>query len=208
MKVAARERRRLSDLRSHEVLLEQIGISPVAGVDEAGMGPLAGPVVAAAVILPADSWIEGLADSKVLPVSARERIASVIESTALAFGVGIVEPREIDRINIYQAGLRAMRLAVDRLVVRPRHVFTDAREVPGLGLPQTAFVKGDSRVYSIAAASVLAKVRRDALMAALECQYPGYGFDQHAGYPTRQHREAIRRLGPCPAHRRSFTLLR
>lgn len=202
-----RERQRLSDLRSHEALLEQVGISPVAGVDEAGMGPLAGPVVAAAVVLPPDAWIEGLDDSKALSRVARERIAAEIGNVALSCGLGIVGPDEIDRINIYQAGLRAMSLAVESLDVRPRHVFTDARAIPGLDLPQTAFVRGDARIYSIAAASILAKVRRDALMADLECQYPGYGFDRHRGYPTREHREALRRLGPCPAHRRSFCLL-
>jgi ribonuclease HII len=201
------EERRLSDLRSHEALLWQVGISPIAGVDEAGMGPLAGPVVAAAVILPPEHWIHGLDDSKVLSRTARTRIAGEIESVAIARGFGIVGPGEIDEINIYQAGLRAMKLAVDDLEVCPRHVFSDAREIPGLEIPQTAFVKGDSRIYSIAAASVLAKVHRDALMSDLELQYPGYGFDRHCGYPTREHRSALRRLGPCPAHRRSFTLL-
>jgi ribonuclease HII len=201
------EERRLDDLCSHERLLAQVGIAPVAGVDEAGMGPLAGPVVAAAAILPCDPLIEGLDDSKALNRAARERVEAEIRSRAIAFAIGVVEVEEIDRINIYQAGLKAMRLAVDGLSVLPRHVFVDAREIPGVAIPQTSFVKGDRRVYSIAAASIVAKVHRDRLMEALARSFPGYGFDSHAGYATAQHRAAIRRLGPCPAHRRSFALL-
>jgi ribonuclease HII len=137
----------------------------------------------------------------------REQLAEEIRRIALGIGIGVVDVSEIDQINIYQAGLRAMRIAIDRLPVGVRHVLVDARTIPGLPVRQTAFVKGDQRVYSIAAASIIAKVHRDELMADLAKLYPGYGFDNHAGYATAQHREAIRRLGPCPAHRRSFTLL-
>jgi ribonuclease HII len=201
------ERRRLVELRSHERLLDQVGIGPVAGVDEAGMGPLAGPVVAAAVILPADPLIEGLDDSKALSRVARERIEADIRRVAIAIGVGLATVAEIDTINIYQAGLEAMRRAVAALERQPRHVLVDGRTIPGLAIPQMELIKGDARVYSIAAASVVAKVYRDRLMRELEHDHPGYGFAGHVGYATAEHREAIRRLGPCPAHRRSFTLL-
>jgi len=203
----AAERRRLEDLRSHERLLEQVGITPVAGVDEAGMGPLAGPVVAAALILPCEPLVEGIDDSKALGRAARERIDGEIRRVALAIGIGIASVEEVDELNIYHAGLEAMRRAVVALGVMPRHVLVDARTIPGLTLPQTSFAKGDARVYSIAAASIVAKVHRDRLMAELGREHPGYGFAEHAGYATAEHREAIRRLGPCPAHRRSFALL-
>ena len=203
----AAEKRRLEKLRSHERLLEAVGISPIAGVDEVGMGPLAGPVVAAAVILPPEPLIEGLDDSKALTRLARERLDAEIRAVAIGIGVGVVEVAEIDELNIYRAGLEAMRRAVAALPSPPRHVLVDARTVPRLEVPQTAFPKGDSRVYSIAAASIVAKVYRDRMMADLERDHPGYGFAGHAGYATAEHREAIRRLGPCPAHRRSFTLL-
>ena len=195
------------ELRSHERLLEQVGISPVAGVDEVGMGPLAGPVVAAAVILLADSLIEDLNNSKALSRAVRERVDAEVRRVAIAVGVGLATVVEIDHLNIYQAGLEAMRCAVAALGQLPRYVLVDGRTIPGLGLPQMEFTKGDGRVYSIAAASVVAKVHRDRLMCELEREHPGYGFAGHVGYATAEHREAIRRLGPCPAHRRSFTLL-
>ncbi len=198
---------RLDELRAHEKSLRDAGFLPVAGVDEAGMGPLAGPVVAAAVVLPPEPLLLGLNDSKLLARSTRERLEEEILRIALGVGIGIVDVPEIDRINIYQSGLKAMRLAVEQLPVAPRHVLVDARTIPGLAVSQTAFIQGDRRIYSIAAASILAKVHRDRLMQELERRYPGYGFDRHAGYATREHREAIRRLGPCPAHRLSFTLL-
>jgi ribonuclease HII len=205
--IAALERRRLEELRSHERLLEQVGIGPVAGVDEVGMGPLAGPVVAAAIILPSSPLVEDLDDSKSLTRPVRERVEADIRRVAIAIGVGVATVEEIDSLNIYRAGLAAMRRAVESLPIPPRHVLVDARTIPGLALQQTSFVKGDSRVYSIAAASVVAKVHRDRLMHELERVYPGYGFAGHAGYATAAHREAIRRLGPCAAHRRSFALL-
>ncbi len=204
--MAAVERRRLEELRSHERLLEQVGIDAIAGVDEVGMGPLAGPVVAAAVILPAAPLIEDLDDSKALTRAVRERVDEEIRAVAHAIGIGVATVAEIDAINIYQAGLLAMQRAVADLPLPPRHVLVDARTIPGLTTPQLAFIKGDARVYSIAAASVVAKVYRDRLMTALESEHPGYGFAGHCGYATAAHREAIQRLGPCPAHRRSFAL--
>jgi|SRR5438552_5873350 len=200
------ERRRLEELRSHERLLEQVGITPAAGVDEVGMGPLAGPVVAAAVILPPEPLIEDLDDSKALTRAVRERVETEIRRVAVAVSIGVVSVAEIDALNIYRAGLEAMRRAVLLLPAEARHVLVDSRTIPGLDLPQTSFVRGDARVYSIAAASVIAKVHRDRIMAGLEQEHPGYGFAAHAGYATAEHREALRRLGPCPAHRRSFTL--
>ena len=200
------ERRRLEELRSHERLLEQVGITPAAGVDEVGMGPLAGPVVAAAVILPPEPLIEDLDDSKALTRAVRERVETEIRRVAVAVSIGVVSVAEIDALNIYRAGLEAMRRAVLLLPAEARHVLVDSRTIPGLNLPQTSFVRGDARVYSIAAASVIAKVHRDRIMAGLEQEHPGYGFAAHAGYATAEHREALRRLGPCPAHRRSFTL--
>jgi len=205
-KKGAAEKRRLERLRSHERLLEQMGIAPVAGVDEVGMGPLAGPVVAAAVILPPLPLLLGLDDSKLLTRLARERIDVEIRKIAFAVSIGVATVAEIDEINIYQAGLLAMRRAIEGLAIEPRHVLVDARSIPGIAPTQTAFTKGDGRVYSIAAASVVAKVYRDRLMAELAVAHPGYGFDGHCGYATAAHRRAIRKLGPCPAHRRSFTL--
>src|ERR1051325_4815605 len=176
MNKALVERRRLEELRSHERLLEQVGITPAAGVDEVGMGPLAGPVVAAAVILPPEPLIEDLDDSKLLTRPVRERVEAAIRKVALAVRIGVASVAEIDSINIYQAGLEAMRRAVSLLPVVPRPVLVDSRRIPGIDLPQTSFVRGDSRVYSVAAASVIAKVHRDRMMAILEQEHPGYGF--------------------------------
>ena len=202
----AAEKRRLERLRSHERLLEQMGVGPVAGCDEVGMGPLAGPVIAAAVILPPRPLLLGLDDSKLLTRLARERLDVEIRGVAHAIGIGMATVAEIDEINIYQAGLLAMRRAIEALPLVPRHVLVDARTIPGIAVTQTSFQKGDGRVYSIAAASVVAKVHRDRLMTELDRVHPGYGFDGHAGYATAAHRRAIRELGPCAAHRRSFTL--
>jgi ribonuclease HII len=180
------------------------GARSVAGVDEVGMGPLAGPVLAAAVMLGDAPELPGLDDSKRLSRAARERLASRIHEQALAVGVGRVEPEEIDRSNIYRAGLEAMRRAVLALVRAPDHVLVDARTIPGLACAQTAIVGGDARDASIAAASIVAKVARDAIMCRLDERHPGWGLAQHMGYPTPQHLAALRRLGPSPVHRRSF----
>jgi ribonuclease HII len=191
-----------------ETLLWRVGIQHVAGVDEVGMGPLAGPVVAAAVVLPPGTRLDGVADSKVLAAPVRERLAAEIRRRALAVGVAVVEADEIDRVNIYQAGLRALRRAVEALTVVPGFVLVDGREIPGLTMPQSAYPKGDAFVCSIAAASIVAKVHRDALMRELDERYPGYGFARHMGYSTRAHFAAIRMLGPSPIHRRSFAPVR
>jgi ribonuclease HII len=185
------------------------GLRFVAGVDEAGVGPLAGPVVAAAVVLPPtpEALPIGVRDSKQLAPAVRERLEAEVRAVALAVAVAVVEPEEIDRVNIYHAALGAMRLAVQRLSLVPQHVLVDGRAIPDLVLPQTRFVGGDRTVYSIAAASILAKVYRDRLMLGLDARYPHYGFARHKGYGTARHREALRRFGPSPVHRRSFNLL-
>ena len=146
-------------------------------------------------------------DSKTLTPTARQRLDADIRRVARAIGLGLVEVEEIDRINIYQAGLKAMRLAVEGLDVTPQQVLIDGRQVPGLTCPQTAFIKGDRDIFSIAAASIIAKVYRDRLMTELEARYPHYGFARHKGYGTAAHRAALREFGPCPAHRRSFRLV-
>ena len=191
-----------------ETLLWRVGLKHVAGVDEVGMGPLAGPVIAAAVVMPPGSYVDGVADSKVLTAAARERLAEEIHRRALTVGIGVVEPEEIDRLNIYQAGLCALRRAVEALAVVPEFVLVDGREIPGLAMPQSAYPKGDSFVCSIAAASIVAKVHRDGLMRDLDRLYPGYGFARHMGYSTRAHFAAIREYGPSPIHRRSFAPVR
>lgn len=187
-----------------ERLLWSAGCARVAGVDEVGMGPLAGPVVAAAVVFAEGRALSGVADSKQMTRLARERMVEKIRARALGVGLGLVEPEEIDRLNIYQAGLKAMRLAVRALPFVPDHVVVDARHIPDLEVPQTRYGHGDAFVYSIAAASIVAKVYRDALMRRFDAEYPEYGFGRHVGYATRQHLAALRRFGPSPLHRRSF----
>jgi ribonuclease HII len=187
------------------------GCQAVAGVDEVGMGPLAGPVVAAAVVFPANvpfaSLPQGVRDSKTLTAKARARLEQAIRQAAVGVGIGLVEVEEIDRINIYQAGLKAMQLALAQLPFEPDHVLIDGRSLVDLPYPQTTFIKGDRDIYSIAAASIVAKEYRDRLMIVLDGCYPQYGFARHMGYGTAAHREALRQFGPCSAHRRSFRLL-
>jgi ribonuclease HII len=207
--VARRRRRGPATAAPHlETLLWRVGIRHVAGVDEVGMGPLAGPVVAAAVVFPAGFKLEGIADSKVLRAPVREQLDREIRRRAVAVGLAVVEPDEIDRVNIYQAGLRACRRAIEALGVVPGFVLVDGREIPDLPVPQSAYPKGDSFVCSIAAASIVAKVHRDAIMRELDGRYPGYGFARHMGYSTRAHFAAIRANGPSPVHRRSFAPVR
>ena len=176
----------------------------IAGVDEVGRGPLAGPVVAAAVILDPARPITGLADSKKLSPARRERLALDIRASALAWALGRAEVAEIDRLNIFQASLLAMRRAVEALPMTPDRVLVDGKHCPLLTCPCTAIVKGDATVPAISAASILAKVTRDAELRELHDRYPRYDFARHKGYPTAIHREALRRYGPCPEHRRSF----
>lgn len=192
---------------------EQLGLdwgAPglVAGVDEAGRGPLAGPVLAAAVILDDLDPVRGLADSKALSPLRRERLFDEIRARALAFCIAEASVEEIDRLNILQATMLAMRRAVDGLRLTPARVLVDGNRLPVLRMPAEAIVRGDAKVAAISAASILAKVRRDQLCRDLHRSHPQYGFDAHKGYPTPDHLGALRRHGPCPAHRRSFAPVR
>lgn len=179
-----------------------------AGVDEAGRGPLAGPVIAAAVILDENNGIAGLADSKQLSARRRERLAAGIQETALAWSIGRAEPSEIDRLNILHASLLAMQRAIAGLARTPEQVLVDGNHCPATRYPVRAIVRGDRTEPCISAASILAKVYRDWEMLEMEQQYPHYGFARHKGYPTRQHVQALSQLGPCPIHRRSFAPVR
>jgi ribonuclease HII len=198
------EGQRLRHMLRFEGELWESGIAHVAGVDEAGMSPLAGPVVAGAVILPREHKIVGVDDSKKLDRETRERLVVEIKAQAIAWGVGIVTHDEIDRINIYRAGLLAMTRAVQALNVAPEALLIDARKLPELPLPQKAIIHGDALSLSIAAASIVAKTTRDGMMIELDAAHPGYGFARHKGYPVPEHYEALERLGACPIHRRSF----
>lgn len=201
-------RARLDALLAFERALWRAGVERLAGVDEAGMGPLAGPVVAAAVVFPPGTEIEGVDDSKRLDPEVREEVAARIDEAATGVGVGAAEVAEVDELNVYHAGLLAMRRAVEALPATPQHLLVDARAIPDLDIAQNAFDGGDGLSFSIAAASVVAKVRRDRLMVELDGRYPEYGFASHKGYATPEHQEAIRSHGPCPAHRRSYSFVR
>jgi ribonuclease HII len=181
-----------------------MGYQHIAGVDEVGRGPLAGPVVAAAVILPERCRPRGLADSKTLPPQRREALSAAICRSALAVGLGLVGVRAIDRENIHQAACEAMRRAVAALSVPPDIVLVDGRPVAGFRVPHQAVVDGDARCGSVAAASIVAKVARDRLMEQLDEEFPGYGFGRHHGYATREHLRRLAEMGVCKAHRRSF----
>ncbi len=180
----------------------------LAGVDEAGRGPLVGNVVAAAVILDPERPIDGLTDSKKLSAKRREQLAEQIRDNATAWRVISIDSVQIDRINILQATMLAMQQAVAQLDTTPEHVFIDGNRCPLMAIPATAIIKGDSRVAEISAASILAKVERDAQMLTLHESYPQYGFDKHKGYPTKAHFEALAEHGPCPEHRRSYAPVR
>lgn len=186
----------------------QAGTDLVAGVDEAGRGPLAGPVVAAAVILDPDRPVPGLADSKALSEPRREALYGEIVSAALAWSVGQAEVAEIDRLNILQATMLAMQRAVEGLVPAAQYALVDGNRLPELACRAEAIVRGDSLVPAISAASIIAKVTRDREMHSMDARYPGYGFAQHKGYPSRQHLEALRRLGVTAIHRRSYAPVR
>jgi len=202
------ERQRLDSMLNFERVLWKSGVRTIAGVDEAGTGPLAGPVVAAAVVFPSGIEIPGMNDSKQLDADTRYALEKAIRRVASAVAIGMAEVGEIDALNIYQAALLAMRRAVQALPDAPDHLLIDARTIPGVAIPQNAFSKGDGINFSIAAASIIAKTHRDRLMEELEQKYPGYGFTRHKGYGTPEHQEAIRRLGPSPVHRLSFGLIR
>jgi ribonuclease HII len=203
------EGQRLRNLLKFEGELWAQGHVFIAGVDEAGMAPLAGPVVAAAVILEKQYKLRGLDDSKkILDEDRREEMAIQIKKEAVAWSVGRAEVEEIDRINIYHAGLLAMRRAFEGLPKTPDFVLVDARKIPGCTVPQRGIIHGDALSLSIAAASIIAKTTRDAWMAQMDVQFPGYGFKAHKGYPTPEHCEALKRLGAVSIHRRSFAPVR
>jgi ribonuclease HII len=202
------ERVRIEAMLHFERLLWKAGVVHIAGVDEVGIGPLAGPVVAAAVVFPPNTEIIGIDDSKALDEESRTWLEAEIRGKATAIGIGVVEVEEIDRLNIYHAGLRAMQLALGNLAVVPQHILVDSRTIPDVSQPQNCFDKGDGINFSIASASIVAKVHRDRLITELDALYPGYGFASHKGYATAEHQNAIRELGPCPIHRRSFDYIR
>lgn len=204
------ERHRFTGLLAYEQPLWDAGLTLVAGLDEAGRGPLAGPVCAAAVVLPPGAFIAGVDDSKKLTPEKRESLYGQIRTVALAVGVGLVDHRRIDEINILQATYEAMQLALANLQspagfrLAPQHLLLDAVRLPKVVLPQTPIIHGDALSASIAAASIIAKVTRDRLMVEMDRQYPGYGFAEHKGYSCRTHWDALRRLGPSPIHRLTF----
>ncbi|MGD6816186.1 ribonuclease HII [Metabacillus sp. 84] len=213
-RLAERHRRKLQKKQELRLVFEELkgfenaarskGFTSIAGIDEAGRGPLAGPVVAGAVILPEDFYLEGLNDSKKLSETKRDFFFEVIEREALAIGVGIVHAEEIDRINIYQAAKKAMKLAVEDMQMGPDYLLIDAMEIE-LDIPQEKIIKGDARSISIAAGSIVAKVTRDRLMKKLSHSYPGYGFDRNMGYGTAVHLQALRQHGATPHHRKTFS---
>jgi ribonuclease HII len=202
------EGQRLRTMLRYESALWSTGVAHVAGVDEAGMSPLAGPVAAAAVIFARGTRIPEVDDSKRLTPEVRERLAPVIRARAVAWAVAFAEVDEIDCVNIYWAGLAAMRRAIEALAPAAEHLLIDGRRLRDVALPQQRIIKGDTKSLSIAAASILAKTTRDARMRSYDDLYPGYGFAQHKGYPVRAHFRALRRLGACPIHRRSFPVVR
>ena len=197
-----RELQRLEEMGRYE--REYAGLGPICGVDEAGRGPLAGPVAAGVVILPADVRILRLNDSKKLSPKVRDELFDEIKEKAIAWNVAVVSPARIDEINILQATYEAMREAIDGLSTAPGVLLNDAVSIPGISIRQVPIIKGDAKSISIAAASILAKVTRDRMMEEYGRVYPEYGFEKHKGYGTAAHMDAIRRLGPCPIHRRTF----
>lgn len=199
------EGQRLRHMLKFETPLWAEGFVHIAGVDEAGMAPLAGPVCAGAAILPKGYKLKGLDDSKkILDEAKRDELAVAVKRDAVAWAVGWASVDEVDTINIYYAGLLAMRRAVEGLAVRPDYVLVDARKIPGIDQPQRGIIKGDAQSLSIAAGAILAKTTRDHLLNELDAKHPGYGFASHKGYPTPEHLDAIARLGVLPIHRRSF----
>jgi len=205
VKNSEEEQTRLNEMLVFEKLYYNEGAEYIAGVDEVGRGPLAGPVLACAVILPKGLLIEGINDSKKLTEKRREKLDKIIRESAIGVSIGIVDPVTIDEINILQATIKAMTSAVNGLATQPDVVLTDALKLPGVKIRQKAIVNGDSLSMSIAAASIVAKVARDKMMRDYHEVYPEYGFDQHKGYGTKKHIESIRLCGLCPIHRLSFS---
>lgn len=202
----ARQRERLEELKKPEKELREKGFKTIAGVDEAGRGPLAGPVVAAAVVLPEDFNVLGIDDSKKLSEKRREELFDKIREGAVTWGIGIADHKTIDEINILQATKLAMRRALEEAGRKAEidYIIFDAVEIDEIKKPQQSVIKGDSRVLAIAAASILAKVTRDRMMKEMALRYPGYSFEKNKGYGTKAHYEGIEKYGMCPIHRRSF----
>lgn len=201
-----KEEQRLKELKKIEKEIYNTGVEKICGIDEAGRGPLAGPVVVAAVIMPRESFIEGVNDSKKVSEKKRETLYEKIINEAIAWGVGIIEQKEIDEINILNATKKGLTMAIKELKVKPDRIIVDALDrIDTLGIPYTPIIKGDAKCYSIAAASIIAKVTRDRIMRQWDEIYPMYGFEKHKGYGTAMHMQAIREYGLCPLHRRSFT---
>ena len=203
-----KERSRVQQLYQYEYEAHERGMEYIAGVDEAGRGPLAGPVVVAAVILPLGLFIPKLNDSKKLSPKVREELFEIIQKQAVCVRHAVINEKTIDRINIYQATLNGMYDAIFALEPQPQQVLIDAVPLDRLPMPSLSIINGDAKSASIAAASVIAKVTRDRLMDTYDAMYPEYGFAQHKGYGTAQHVEAIRKYGPCPIHRRTFEPVR
>lgn len=195
---------RETDMLAFERMAYESGYMRVAGIDEAGRGPLAGPVVAAAVVLPNGLLIPGVKDSKEVPEQGRERLYEIIIKKALAYGIGVVDEKTIDEVNIYQATIMAMEKALAAVSPVPEYLLVDAMSLSRIPIPQKAVIKGDRLSHSIAAASILAKTARDRMMRELHQRFPEYNFHRHKGYATREHVELLKKYGPCPAHRRSF----
>ena len=200
-----KELERLTSLKEIEEKLYEQGNKYICGIDEAGRGPLAGPVVVAAVIMPKDSMIEGVNDSKKISEKKREKLYEEITSTAIAWGVGIIDQKEIDKINILNATKKGLTTALKELEIKPNLILVDAlTNIDTLGITYQSIIKGDAKCYSIAAASIIAKVTRDRIMRQWDEIYPEYGFEKHKGYGTKAHIAAIKEYGICPLHRKSF----
>ena len=208
LKDEEKENSRLRRLYLHEEQCYRQGAELVAGLDEAGRGPLAGPVVASAVVLPPYTLLNGLNDSKLVNPARREVLFGQIKAGAIGVGIGVVDAQLIDKHNILEATKIAMKQAIKNLGVTPDFLLIDAVKLDGLSMPQSNIIKGDRVSASIAAASIIAKVHRDRLMLDLHEQFPQYGFDKHKGYGTKEHLQALAKYGPCPFHRRSFAPVR
>jgi ribonuclease HII len=208
-KIGKVERRRLEKLHEFEIAARQQGFSCIAGIDEAGRGPLAGPVVAAACLIPEGLLIAGVNDSKQLTAKQRHAIFEYIHSeSSIKYAVGIISDKEIDRINIYQATIQAMLLAIANLAIIPDYLLVDGLKLPHPSIPCQKIIQGDAKSHSIATDSIIAKETRDRYMQAEHLKWPQYGFDSHKGYGTPEHLEAIAKYGPCPIHRLTFSPFR
>ena len=205
-KMKEKEEERLINLKEMEKEFYDKGIQYIAGIDEAGRGPLAGPVVVASVIMPKDSMIEGVNDSKKVSEKKREKLYDLILEEAISYGVGIIYQDEIDELNILQATKKGLTIAIEQMETKPNLIMVDALTgIDTLGIPYKSIIKGDAKCYSISAASIIAKVTRDRIMREWDKVYPQYGFEKHKGYGTAAHIAAIKEYGLCPIHRKSFT---